>query len=81
MTFEILEPKGTVSIQTTPVVHETEFSRDSRVVHEDLIRALEGTALLCRAAWNGSTETLVDYKEAKKYINEKLDAMIELIES
>ena len=80
MALEILQPKGEAVIHTQSVVQETAFARDSRIVHDDLIRALEGVALICRAGYNGSAETLIDYVEAKKYINEKLDAMIELLE-
>lgn len=60
---------------------ETEWGRDSRIVHEDLYNALIGVAALVRAGHEGGVETLVDYKEAKAYITEKLDAMIELMEA
>ena len=59
---------------------ETAYGKDVRIVHQDVIDALRGIALLCEAAYVGGTETLVDYVQAKAYVVEKLDAMIKLLE-
>ena len=61
-------------------VPETEYGRDARIVHEDLVNALFGVGKVVLAAYEGSTETMVDYVQAKQYVDEKMDAMIALLE-